>query len=45
MEQQQLVHQPETVFKEQWLDDLLEAKRLLFKTGADVLGDEDPLAR
>jgi len=45
LEQQQLVHQPDTVFKEQWLDDLLEAKRLLFKTGATVLGNEDPLAR
>ena len=45
LEQQQLVHEPETDFKEQWLDDILTAKRLLFHTGASVLGDEDPLGR
>jgi len=45
MEQQQLVHGPRTVFKQQWLDDILVAKRLLFGVDETVLGDEDPLAR
>jgi len=45
MEQQQLVHAPRTVFKQQWLDDVLVAKRLLFDVDDAVLGDEDPLAR
>lgn len=44
MEQQQLVHRPNTIFKEQWLEDILFAKRLLFESGAQiVLDNEDPL--